>query len=273
MQRQPHARLVAGATDVGVQVNHGAALPQAIVDLHHIHELRTLRITDDEVIAGALTTWTDLEAACRQHLPEFYRIVCLFGSPQIRNMGTLGGNIANGSPIADSLPFLYVMESELDLVSSTTSRTVNINDFFSGYKQCDLQPSEMIARVRIPLPDQREVLRLFKVSRRRDLDISTFTAALRLRMEGQRIARAAIALGGVGPNIIRARRTEAFLVDEALTLETASAAGDLAVSEITPISDVRGSADYRRQLTRNIFLRLYYEHHAESGTVGLAPGG
>ena len=272
-QQQPEARLVAGATDVGVQVNKGASLARTILDLHRITELRTIQITDDEVIAGALTTWTDLEAACRQQLPEFYRIVRLFGSPQIRNLGTLGGNIANGSPIADSLPFLYVMESELDLVSSTASRTVNINDFYIGYKQCDLRPTELISRVRIPRPDDRDRLRLFKVSRRRDLDISTLTAALRLRLEGDRIRRAAIALGGVGPNIIRARRTEAFLVNQDWTLETARAAGDVAVSEIRAISDVRGTADYRRQLTRNIFLKLYYEHQAEHGRVEVAPRG
>ena len=111
----------------------------------------------------------------------------------------------------------------------------------------------------MPLPCPGDLLRLFKVSRRRDLDISTFTAAIWLRLDGETIAEARVAFGAVGPTVIRARRTEEFLRGKTFDESTMRAAGDVAVSEVTPISDVRGSADYRLQLTRNVLLKFYHE--------------
>jgi xanthine dehydrogenase small subunit len=118
---------------------------------------------------------------------------------------------------------------------------------------------ELLTRVAAPLPAENELLRLYKVSRRRDLDIASFTAAIRMRLDGGSIASVAIALGAVGPTIIRPRQTEDFLRGQPFTEATMRQAGDLAVSEVSPISDVRGSADYRFQLTRNVFLKFYHE--------------
>jgi len=122
-----------------------------------------------------------------------------------------------------------------------------------------LRQGELIVRVRVPLPAADELLRLYKVSRRRDLDIASFTAAIRMRTDGELIDEAAIALGAVGPTVIRARETEAFLRGRTLNEDTMRAAGDVAVNEIAPISDVRGAADYRYQLTRNILAKFYFE--------------
>jgi len=151
------------------------------------------------------------------------------------------------------------MEGVLELQSTAGRREVNINDFYKGYKQFDLRPGELIARIRIPLPVDGELLRLYKVSRRRDLDISTFTAAIRMRLDGDTIEDASIAFGAVGPVVIRARKTESFLRGRAFDEETMRLAGDVAIAEITPISDVRGAADYRYQLTRNAFLKFFHE--------------
>ncbi len=160
----------------------------------------------------ARATWSELLEQCRAEVLEFAEILSVFGSPQIRHAGTIGGNIINASPIADSLPFLFVMEAELDLTSSAGSRRVNINNFYHAYKKFDLRPHELLASIRIPLPADDELLRLFKISRRRDLDISTFTAAVRLRLDGEAIASAAIAYGAVGPTVLRLPKTEQFLV-------------------------------------------------------------
>ena len=183
----------------------------------------------------------------------------LFGAPQIRHVGTIAGNIANASPIADSLPFLFVMEATLVLASQSGRREVNINEFYHGYKKLELKPGELIVEVRILLPAADELLQLYKVSRRRDLDISGFTAAVRMQLDGESIKQASIAFGAVGPTVLRAKQTERFLVGEPLTLETMQTAGDIAVSEVTPIDDVRGSAEYRRQLTRNVLLKFYHQ--------------
>ena len=136
---------------------------------------------------------------------------------------------------------------------------ININDFYKGYKQVDLLPGELIATIRVPLPSEDQLLRLYKVSRRRDLDISSFTAAILMKLHDDVIARATVAFGAVGPTIIRARKTEGFLQGKPFTEQTMRDAGEIAIDEVTPISDVRGSADYRYQLTRNILLKFYFE--------------
>ena len=255
----PTAAIVAGATDIGVRANKAHKLPPTILDLNRIAELDFVAVDSGVVRCGARASWTALLNAFRQQAPEFARILQLFGAPQIRHVGTIAGNIANASPIADSLPFLFVMEATLVLASQSGRREVNINEFYHGYKKLDLKPGELIVEVRIPLPAADELLQLYKVSRRRDLDISGFTAAVRMQLDGESIKQASIAFGAVGPTVLRAKQTERFLVGEPLTLETMQTAGDIAVSEVTPIDDVRGSAEYRRQLTRNVLLKFYHQ--------------
>ncbi len=255
----PSAKIVAGATDVGVQVNKRVISPGVLLDLNRMPELTGVTVDDQAIECGARTTWRELEAVCRQHLPEFAEIISIFGSPQIRHAGTIGGNIVNASPIADSLPLLFVTEAQLEIASSKAKRTITINDFYHGYRKTDLKPGELLTRVRVPLPSSNEHLSLTKVSRRRDLDIATFTAAILLTLDGQQIADTRIALGAVGPTVLRTRRTEEFLRGKILSESTMQAAGELAVNEIAPISDVRGSADFRWQLARNVFLKVYYE--------------
>jgi xanthine dehydrogenase small subunit len=262
LREHPDATIVAGATDIGVRINKSLAVPRRIVDLNRVDELTVARIENGELDLGARASWTAIEELCRDAVLEFHKIVAVFGAPQIRHVGTIGGNIANASPIADSLPFLHVMKARLELRNADGSREVDINDFYQGYKKVDLRPGELIARVRVPLPASDELLRLYKVSRRRDLDIATFTAAIRLRLNGETIAVAAIAFGAVGTTVIRARNTESFLRGRPLDEETMHKAGDIAVAEITPISDVRGAADFRFQLARNVLLKFFHETQA-----------
>jgi xanthine dehydrogenase small subunit len=301
LAEQPAATIVAGATDLGVRINKTGRLPAAILDLNRIEELRGVRIENDTIICGAGTTWSDLltllptssplwggmgrgseldtsaandqpYSASSTALTEFARILQIFGAPQIRHVGTIAGNIANASPIADSLPFLFIMEATLTLArldpASTASavrsatREININSFYHGYKQFDLRPGELITEVRIPLPQPDDLIRLYKVSRRRDLDISSLTAAIRLRLgdDTDQIIHASIALGAVGPTVLRGKQAEQFLINQPFTEQTMQAAADIAVSEITPITDVRGAANYRRQLVKNIFRKFYHQH-------------
>jgi xanthine dehydrogenase small subunit len=259
LQTNSDATVVAGATDIGVRINKTLKIPPKILDLNRVDALTDVRLGNGELSLGARASWTAIEEICRTAVPEFHKIVAVFGAPQIRHVGTIGGNIANASPIADSLPFLHVMEARLELRSATGSREVNINDFYKGYKQFDLRPGELITRVRIPLPANNELFRLYKVSRRRDLDIATFTAAIRMRVDSDTISDASIAFGAVGPVVLRARKTEAFLRGRSFDEETMRAAGDVAIAEITPISDVRGAADFRYQLTRNIMTKFFLE--------------
>ncbi len=255
----PEARLVAGATDIGVQSNKRHSTPDVVIGLRRIAELQSIEVHPDHLQLGAGVTWSQMLPILEASLPSFAEVIKVFGSPQIRNMGTIGGNLANASPIADSLPLLHVMECELKLASVSGTRWLNINKFYKGYKQYDLNSDEIIASAKLPRLTTEDRLRLYKVSRRRDMDISTFTAAIRMRVQAGIIEQASIAFGAVGPIVLRLPKTEAYLKDKAFTKETMQAAGDVAVQEITPISDVRGSADYRYQLSKNVLMKFYYE--------------
>lgn len=255
----PAAKIVAGSTDLSVQINKRNFTAQHWIDLGRVTELNFVEVDESQIRAGARTTWSTLESITKQAIPQFYDVISRFGSPQIRNVGTIGGNIINASPIADSLPFLFVSDAKLEIAGDRGTRTVNINQFYHGYKQIDLQPGEILKQVVIPIPADDSDLRLYKVSRRRDMDISTFTAAIKLQRAGTTIKRAAIACGGVGPVVLRLPKTEQFLQNRELSLETMKLAGDLAVDEITPISDVRGGSQFRYQLTRNVLLKFFYQ--------------
>ena len=252
----PGCTIVQGATDVGVWMTKRRFTAPAMLSLGKIAALNEISATSDLITVGANVTLSKFEAATRNRIPELHRILNIFGSPQIKNAGTLAGNIANGSPIGDTLPYLFIADAQLELASTAGPRLVPINAFYRGYKQFDLRPDEIITRVFVPIVT--DTVRLYKVSRRKDLDISAFTAAIRLRMNG-RIEEARIAYGGVAPTVIRLPKTEAFLAGKSPSLDVFERAGELARSEVKPISDVRGSADYRLQLAQNIMCKLWFD--------------
>jgi xanthine dehydrogenase small subunit len=192
-------------------------------------------------------------------VPQLAAILDRFGAPQIRNAATIGGNVANASPIADSLPFLYVMGASLELVGPCGFRRVPIESFYRGYKKLDLASGELIARLEIPLPRAGDDLRLYKMSRRHALDIASFTAAALIQRAGDTIASARLAYGGVGPTVLRLPRAEAFLVGRPFTIDTMRRAGEIATGEITPWTDVRGSELYRRRLAANVLIKLFHD--------------
>ena len=257
--RHPDAKVVCGATDVGVQRNHRRIDPEAILCLNVVAELDYVSEDDGQLVIGAGATWSRIERFVEHRVPEYHQILTRFGSPQIRNVGTLGGNLANASPIADSLPFHYVADSELELVSVRGTRRVAVTDFYQGYKQLAMEADELIVAVHTPLPADDEMLKLYKVSKRRDMDISTVTAAVLLRLDGETIARARLALGGVGPTVVRLPKVERLLAGRPFTADTMRQAGRTARGEITPISDVRASAEYRLQLAENLLAKSYYD--------------
>ncbi len=269
----PGAVIVQGGTDVVVQHNKRGFDPPVVMNLTNVSELGHLAIEDGILSVGATVTLAQLDEMIGERVPEFGEILELFGAPQIRYAGTLAGNVANASPIADSLPFLYVMDALVELAGIAGRRQVPIAAFYLGYKKLDLRDDEIIARILIPLPDAEGsgILKLYKVSRRKNLDISTMTAAIRLELVGDRIESSRIAYGGVGPTVLRLPRTEKFLEGNVFTLETFRSAGRLAHEEITPISDVRGSAAFRAQLAENIMLKFYYEAAKGPGRSGHRP--
>jgi xanthine dehydrogenase small subunit len=256
--RHGNGVVMQGATDLGVQRNKRHHRPEAIMLLSNVDALDELDISADVVTIGANVNLTRLEEFMESRVPEFHAILKLFGAPQIKNAATLAGNIANASPIADTVPFLYVMNAEVEVIGARGIRSIPIESFYLGYKTLDLHPDEIITRVRIPLPGT-ELLKLYKVSRRRNLDISTVTAAFRFRMNGSTIAAASVAFGGVGPTVVRLRNVEQSLAGRELSLETMESAAAIARAEVRPLSDVRGSAEFRTELVGNLFERCFFD--------------
>jgi xanthine dehydrogenase small subunit len=255
----PKCVIVQGATDFGVWCNKRGFEPEAVLSLDGVDGLGELDVVGGELRVGGRVTLSQLESFVHDRVPELAQVLDRFGSPQIKNAGTLAGNIANASPIADTLPFLYVTDARLELTGRNGMRTMPIASFYRGYKSLDLAADEIITRIIIPLPARGETLRLYKVSKRSHLDISSFTAAMLMRRAGDRIDSIRIAYGGVGPLILRLPRTESFLTGKSFSLGTLEEAGAVARGEITPISDVRGSRDFRLQLAENVLRKFYYD--------------
>jgi xanthine dehydrogenase small subunit len=255
----PKTVIVQGATDFGVWRTKRGFTPEAILSLDGLDGLGDVSLDGDTLAVGGRVTLAQFEAAVRGLVPELARIMDRFGSPQIKNAGTLAGNIANASPIADTLPFLYVMNARIELTGATAQRVVPIANFYKGYKTLDLHPDEIITRIFIPLPRDGETLRLYKISKRSHLDISSFTAAMLMTRTDGRIDAMRIAYGGVGPTVLRLTKTEEFLAGRPLALETFIEAGERARGEVAPITDVRGTKEYRLQLAENVMQKFYYD--------------
>lgn len=255
--------IVAGATDVGVFCNKRGFEPASVMSLSNIEGLSDLRVESGNLVVGARTSLADLEAFVADLIPELYQILWTFGGPGIKHAGTLAGNIANGSPIADTLPFLFVMDAFVEVVGVRGTRGIRVGSLYKGYKTLDLQSDEIITRIAIPIPSKDEVLKLYKVSRRKNLDISAFTAAILMTRKDDTIDSIRIAYGGVAPVVVRLPKTEAFLAGKEIALKTFQDAGAVAKEEIAPISDVRGSADFRYRLAENILVKFFYETTAE----------
>lgn len=266
----PGALLIGGATNIGVEHNLGKQLAPVMISLHKVAELCEISITDDTAVVGARATWTRIARALKDVLPQCGEVLDRFGSPQIRNVGTIAGNLANASPIGDFAPLLLALAAEIKVFGSRGSRTIAIADFYSGYKQTVLEDDEVILEIAIPLPDRSQCLRVFKVSRRRHFDLAIVNAGMFVRHAAGRVIEARIAFGGIGPRSMRLTRTEDFLSGRPFALETFSEAGRVLRNEIEPISDVRGSAEYRSMLAENLLLKFFHEV-ADSATPPMGP--
>jgi xanthine dehydrogenase small subunit len=262
----PTAVIVAGGTELGVLRNKRDDDPVAILSLARVPGFASIEPLGDRVVIGANVTWARIERELIPILPALDPIVRRFGSPQIRAIATLAGNVVNGSPIADSVPLLLVMDAELELISPRGTRRRSINGFYTGYKQKDMAADELLTRVTLPLPNADDRLTLYKVSRRNDLDIATFGAAIRIHETDGIIRRAAVAYSGVGPIVVRLPRTENALIGKPFRESTFRAAGRMARSEVTPLTDVRGGRDFRSQLAENILVKFFLEE-AEAPAV------
>lgn len=253
---------LAGGTDLMVSINQRANLPARILDLWGVEGLRGISESEGAVHIGALTTYAAVKRS------EVVANVCaplvessrLTGAAQIQNRGTLGGNIAGGSPAGDSLPVLAAYDADLALIGVRGSRVVAFNDFYTGYRQNLLQGDELIQQISIPKPAPGTVGIFRKVGTRKAQSISKVMLCMRGRLDDDgRVAEIAIAVGSVAPTVIRLPKTEALITGNKVDGELLKAAKAMTLSEVSPIDDVRSNAEYRRTVAGNLVARYLGE--------------
>ena len=263
----PHSLLLAGGTDVGLWVTkHLRELPP-IIYIGEVDALRNITTDESYLTIGAAVPLTDAWQAIVAEHPELAEVAERFGSPPVRNSGTLCGNIANGSPIGDAMPALIALNARVGLRRGMETRVLALEDFYLGYQRKALEPGEFVTAIGVPRRDSLVTLANYKWSKRIDQDISAVCAAFAVRIDGGHIASARIAFGGMAPIPARARHAEAALVGQAWHAATVEAAVAALPGDFTPITDMRASAEYRLRAAGNLLRRFHIEHAGRSGPL------
>ncbi|RCK75875.1 MAG: Xanthine dehydrogenase iron-sulfur subunit [Ignavibacteriae bacterium] len=255
--KHPNSIILCGATDVALKVTKAHELLQEIIDLSAIEELKFIEENIHEIKIGAGVVINDVRKKIIKDFPALYEMLNVFASNQIRNFATLGGNLGTASPIGDSLPVLMAYEASVELQSIEGRRVVPLNEYFVGYRKTLRKDNELITKIIIPKQNNGAVIKSYKVSKRKDLDISTLSAGFKLESRNNIVQNIILAYGGMAERPKRASETEKFLRGKSWTREVVEKAMDILQQDFTPISDVRGSAEFRRIAARNLILKFW----------------
>lgn len=259
LHQHPAARLIAGGTDLVVEANLRHTRWPILISLEALPDLHSLELTDQAVEIGAAVPLIYLEERLPHWLPIFGELLPLYASRLLRTRATLGGNLVTASPIGDSAPVLLALNAQLRLISAGGQRLLPLSSFFTGFRQTALQPGEIIQSILIPRPAPR-YQRFYKVAKRGRDDISTVALAVGLHTDEQGVVtQAHLGLGGVAATPSRALQTEAFLSGQTLSASLLTEAASLLASEFQPISDHRGSADYRRAMLAGLLQKFAHQ--------------
>jgi xanthine dehydrogenase molybdopterin binding subunit/xanthine dehydrogenase small subunit len=277
IRAEPDARLIAGATELGLDITKRFTKFRSLISIEAVTELRNVECTDSEWRIGAGTTLTMVEDLLGKEFPIVADMLRVFGSRQIRNRATIGGNLVTASPIGDCAPVLLALDAKAVLASEIGERTLTIGEFFIDYRKTALHAGEILKTIIVPRGASKAGLTRksawFKVSKRREMDISTVAAAFVLDLDSQNTVRLVrLAYGGVAAMPTRAKKAEAAILGKIWNEETLQIALPLLRSEFSPISDVRGSAEYRSGLITALLEKFYFdsiangvkESHSES---------
>jgi xanthine dehydrogenase small subunit len=252
----PNATLVAGATDIGLWVTKSNQRLRPIF-LGVVEELQTIRESDGALELGGGVTYAAALPHIERHWPSFGELIRRLGSEPIRNSGTIGGNIANASPIGDTPPALLALGATLVLRRAGTNRELPLDEFFLAYRKTALLPGEIIERIRIPI-DPKFTFATWKISKRRDQDISAVVGGFAVKLAEGRVAEARLAYGGMAATPKRAAAAEAALLGKSWCEETIRAAMNALARDFRPIDDMRASSRYRLLVAQNLLLRFFH---------------
>jgi xanthine dehydrogenase small subunit len=255
----PGAQIVAGCTDVGLWVTKLHRQFDQVLDITRVEELRRVEDYPNHLAIGAAVTLADAFDALGADRPQLRTFAARFAGLPVRNAGTLGGNVANGSPIGDSMPLLIALGASVVLMSVRGHREMPLEQFYTGYRRNVMAPDEVLAWIKVPKPAAGEMLKAYKISKRYDDDISAVCLVVNLQLKDGQVIQACIGAGGVAATPVRASHTEAALAGQPWTLATVQQAMTTLRSEFSPISDMRASGAYRSEVLGNLLQRFWLE--------------
>jgi xanthine dehydrogenase small subunit len=256
----PHACILSGSTDIGLWVTKQMRNLGDIIYVREVDELKTIVERDGKIEIGAGVSLTDAyEAVCRHYKDELTEMWKRFASLPIRNTGTLGGSVANGSPIGDSAPWMIALGAEIVLRGINGQRVMPLEAFYLDYMKKDMQPDEFVEAVRIPLPQANVQFRTYKLAKRFDQDISAVCAAYAITLDGNIVRNARIAYGGMAATSKRAPKAEAAMNGQVWNEATLEVAMAMLAQDYTPLTDMRASSDYRMKTAQNLLRRFWLE--------------
>jgi xanthine dehydrogenase small subunit len=257
--QHPEAIIMGGATDIALRVTKGHEFLKEIVDLSGIEELKDITENESFLAIGSGALINNITLKVKKIFPALHEMMAVFGSHQIRNLATLGGNLGSASPIGDTLPVLMAYNVKVVLESLNGRREVSLDNYFIGYRKTSRKLDEIIIAVIIPKSTTGSFVKSYKVSKRKDLDISTVSAGFRIDLDGDQIRSVVLAYGGMAELVKRAVSAEQFLVGKRWERKTIEQAMPLIDKDFTPISDARGSAEFRRVVAQNLLLKFWCE--------------
>ncbi len=263
LEETPKATVVAGSTDVGLWITKFMRSIAPAVFVGHLEEMQGITVTPEGVTIGAGVSYDAFQATLDAEFPHLSAYWRRIGGWQVRAMGTVGGNIANGSPIGDTPPVLIALGATVTLRKGAARRTLPLEAFFIAYGKQDRAPGEFVESVFVPKPPAGSLNAAYKVTKRRDEDISAVACGLQVTVEGGRVTAARLAYGGMAATPKRAARAEAALVGQPWTLETVARAEAAMIGDFEPLTDWRASAGYRALVARNLLRRFFLETSGE----------
>ena len=258
----PQARVLAGGTDIGLWVTKQMRELGELISINEVAELKCVASSDRQIVIGAAASLESAWQALVAAWPTLREVWLRFASPPIRHAGTMGGNVANGSPIGDAAPVLIALGAQIVLQQGERVRRMALEDFYVDYMVNRLESGEFVHSIEVPSAASAQpawALRAYKISKRFDSDISAVCAALAVQLQGQRITQVRLAWGGMAATVRRAARAEAAMMGQAWTEATLIAAQAALAHDFKPLSDMRASADYRMQVAQNLLRRFWFE--------------
>ena len=267
LAQHPEARMVAGGTDIALEVTQmNRRLPELIA-INDIASLKTITIEDDAILIGAGVTYSKMEATLNEHFPEFGQLLHRFASRQVRNNGTMGGNVANASPIGDTPPVLLALEAWIELASAEGNRWLPLHEFFLDYKKTQQKQGEYLRMIRIPRLQGNQVLKVYKISKRLEDDISAVLAAFKFTLSNQEagkigaqtVSAVTSGFGGMAGIPKAATNLEQALLNKEVSMEDFEDAAQVLGQDFAPMTDVRATSEYRMQVAQNLIQKCAFE--------------